>query len=290
MSLISKTTKYLDSPGFIAKVEKSCPTVLLSGATCYGLYNVYKTPKDKDKALIKNFSILSLTVLSTLFASKKLKLENAKGLYGIAKLSLLGLIPVLGGITGGIIGDRLTIKDWKKGIPEKIKEGLYQYLANIFLCNVGAGAALTIAEKFNIKSRIHKAGLMFGGIILTGVAGGSAIANYIGKKIIDPLFCQGNKRGNNNNIYRERTPEILDIGLHVDDVATVGVISGLKWIEPALPILYSISGYRAGIGYRNGTCPNKKNFDIKDDHRIKKQHSFNGLSPENKRIYKNFIG
>ena len=29
-------------------------------------------------------------------------------------------------------------------------------------------------------------------------------------------------------------------------------MSGLKWIEPALPIMYAISGYRAGIGYRNG--------------------------------------
>ena len=28
-------------------------------------------------------------------------------------------------------------------------------------------------------------------------------------------------------------------------------MSGLKWIEPALPILYGISGYRTGIGYRN---------------------------------------
>ena len=50
----------------------------------------------------------------------------------------------------------------------------------------------------------------------------------------------------------ERTPELLDIGLHVDDIATVAVLSGLKWIEPALPILYGVSGYRAGIGYRNG--------------------------------------
>ncbi len=35
-------------------------------------------------------------------------------------------------------------------------------------------------------------------------------------------------------------------------MATVGVMSGLKWIEPLLPGLYALSGYRAGIGYRNG--------------------------------------
>ena len=50
---------------------------------------------------------------------------------------------------------------------------------------------------------------------------------------------------------KERTPEVLDIGLHTDDIATVSLLSGLKWIEPALPLMYTISGYRAGIGYRN---------------------------------------
>jgi hypothetical protein len=29
------------------------------------------------------------------------------------------------------------------------------------------------------------------------------------------------------------------------------LLSGLKWIEPALPLMYTLSGYRAGIGYRN---------------------------------------
>ena len=50
---------------------------------------------------------------------------------------------------------------------------------------------------------------------------------------------------------KDRTPEALDIGLHVDDISTVSLLSGLKWIEPALPVMYTISGYRAGIGYRN---------------------------------------
>ena len=60
-------------------------------------------------------------------------------------------------------------------------------------------------------------------------------------------------------IYNEHKPEALDIGLHTDDIATVAVMSGLKWIEPALPIMYAISGYRAGIGYRNVNNCNEKN-------------------------------
>ena len=94
---------------------------------------------------------------------------------------------------------------------------------------------------------------MIGGITATGIIGGSTLANLIGKKVIDPLL---NKKSHNKNIYSERKPEAIDIGLHTDDIATVAVMSGLKWIEPALPIMYSVSGYRAGIGYRNGRDSN----------------------------------
>ena len=160
----------------------------------------------------------------------------------IGRLSVFGLIPVLGGIAGGILGDGLTDREYKKKIPNKVKEGAYQYLANIFLCNVGAGVALAVLEKMNIKSKAARAFGMVSGIILTGVIGGSAIANLIGKKVINKCFKETDTK--------ERKPEALDICLHTDDIATVAVMSGLKWIEPALPALYSISGYRAGIGYR----------------------------------------
>lgn len=173
----------------------------------------------------------------------------------IGRLSLLGLIPVIGGISGGIAGDMVTTKHWKEKVPNKIKEGTYQYLANIFLCNVGAGTALAILEKCGVKGKTPRALGMIAGIITTGIIGGSAIANAIGNKIINPIF----KKEKTNNLYNERRPEALDIGLHVDDIATVAVMSGLKWIEPALPIMYAISGYRAGIGYRNvNKCNEKK--------------------------------
>lgn len=169
----------------------------------------------------------------------------------IGRLSVLGLIPVLGGIAGGVTGDRLTEKNWKDKIPDKVKEGCYQYLANIFLCNIGAAGALAILEKKNIQSKPARALGMIGGILLTGLIGGSAIANFIGNRIINPIFDKNHKNVS-KSLFAERTPEAIDIGLHADDIATVAVMSGLKWIEPALPILYSVSGYRAGIGYRNG--------------------------------------
>lgn len=172
----------------------------------------------------------------------------------IGRLSVFGLIPVLGGIAGGITGDKLTEKNWKDRIPDKIKEGSYQYLANIILCNVGAGAALWGLESAKITSKPARALGMVTGIVLAGLVFGSAIANFIGKFCIDPLLHKKDKNHVHNHVdlYSERKPEALDAGLHIDDVSTVAVLSGLKWIEPALPILYAISGYRAGIGYRNG--------------------------------------
>lgn len=201
---------------------------------------------------------------------------SAKDIFSeIGYLSVYGAVPVVGGVTGGTVADIVSDKNsWKKKFPNKVKEGSYQYLANIFMCNVGAGAALAIMEKFGITSKAARAIGMTAGIILTGIIGGSKIANFIGKNIIDPVFNKKEKKRFNifDNDYtekevfddfvkfktqniilkqKERTPEPLDIGLHTDDIATVSLLSSLKWIEPALPLMYSISGYRAGIGYRN---------------------------------------
>lgn len=181
---------------------------------------------------------------------------SAKDIFSeIGYLSIFGAVPVAGGILGGIAADRVTDKNnWKSKVPDKIKEGSYQYLANIFMCNVGAGIALGIMEKCGIKSKASRAIGMTAGIIATGIVGGSKIANLISEKIIDPCFNKKNNKTNsdkNSQPNRERKPEALDIGLHTDDIATVSLLSGLKWIEPALPVMYTLSGYRAGIGYRN---------------------------------------
>ena len=171
----------------------------------------------------------------------------------IGWLSVLGFLPVAGGVASGCIADAVTKDNWKNNMPNKVKEGAYQFLANIFLCNIGACAALKTLETFKIRSKSARVAGMTGGIIGTGVIGGNAIANYLGKKLIDPCFDKLQKHQPHHHKPEPcgRHPEALDIGLHTDDIATISVMSGLKWIEPVLPIFYTISGYRAGIGYRN---------------------------------------
>ena len=171
-------------------------------------------------------------------------------------LSLLGFFPVLGGVTGGIIGDRICSSDWKSKLPNKIKEGTYQYLNNIFLCNVGAGIALAMMNKFKVKSTAVRFASMLAGVIGVGLLAGSTIANFISRAVINPIFDKKNDKQVSKidlfkNINSERHPEAIDLSLHVDDLASVGILSGIKWVAPILPVLYSVSGYRAGIGYRN---------------------------------------
>ncbi len=216
--------------------------------------------------------------------------DAKKILSEIGRLSVIGLIPVAGGVAGGVLGDKLTEKRWKEKVPDKIKEGAYQYLANIFLCNIGAGAALGIMEKMKVTSKAQKALGMVAGIVITGVVGGSAIANFIGKKFINPIFDKKHDKSS-AELYSERIPEAVDIGMHTDDIATVAVMSGLRWIEPALPILYSVSGYRAGIGYRNGgNNHNHHKHHEKNLHEESpaKEASFRGDSRVENGIFKDF--
>lgn len=199
----------------------------------------------------------------------------AKDIFGeIGRLSLLGLFPVLGGVAGGVAGNMLNRDPWRRELKNQAKEGLFQYLANIFLCNVGAGLALWGLEKTKYSGASWaRMAAMSVGIIITGVVCGSVIANFFGKNFFNPMFEKGpafafrhlkekiSTEGVGSlfrKVNEERHPEVVDVALHADDFATVGVLAGLKWIEPALPFLYSFSGYRAGIGYRNGETGDKE--------------------------------
>jgi len=233
-----------------------------------------KVTDEKTKQLINNVAkgkILKLKEVKSLEQSLNSTFEeqglinkiipnadNNEGAFEeLGKLSLLGLVPVIGGISGGVLGDVLTKQKWKEKFPDKIKEGSYQYLNNIFLCNVGAGISLVLMNKLKVKSKAVRFSGMLAGVIGVGLVAGNFIANFVGKNFINPMF---NKEKNIKKDFHskikdlnsERHPEALDLSLHVDDIASVGFLSGFKWIGPILPILYTVSGYRAGIGYRNG--------------------------------------
>ncbi len=195
------------------------------------------------------------------------------------KLTKIGTLPIVGGIVGGLIADKVNGEDISKTSKNKIKEGLYQYMANITLCNAGAGVALFGLNRLNVKSKAIKFVGMLTGVMTVGVLCGGTIANFICKNFISPLLGDNSKPEGRSlkhhhhqhihdmfkDVNAERKPELLDLGLHIDDVASVGFLSGLKWIGPILPALYSISGFRAGIGYRNNdTSTNQSKAKLND--------------------------
>ena len=240
--IIKHNTEIVDSFVSTKKVSDNVGQILEKSKNNVLSFNEIKTLNKEFKNDKEGKSFLNKLIPEPEnITSKDIKNE-------IGRLSILGFIPVAGGIAGGLAGEKITNGKLEKNhTANRVKEGAYQYLANIFLCNVGAGIALAGLEKFNVKSKAARVAGMVTGIVTTGIIGGSTIANYIGKKVINPIFDKGKKDSNS-----ERTPEVLDICLHSDDIATIAVMSGLRWIEPTLPILYGISGYRAGIGYRNG--------------------------------------
>lgn len=264
--LASTVASALVAPKIAAKITKREPIETLEKIQkknqnlIDNFINSQKLNKDEinilNKAKNKVLSLNEIKKLITSFKTREKKEffdklipnpENikAKDIFSeIGYLSVYGAIPVLGGIMGGIISDKATSENCKEKMPDRINEGIYQYLANIFMCNIGAGISLGCLEKLKITSKTARAIGMSAGIILSGVIGGSKIANTISKKAIQPIISP-------NCQTKERKPEAMDMCLHVDDIATVSLLSGLKWIEPALPILYSVSGFKAGSGYRN---------------------------------------
>ncbi len=184
----------------------------------------------------------------------------------LGSLSMMGLFPVVGGIVGGVLGNKFTGVDVKQKLRAQTSEAIYQFAANIALCNVGAAASLGLLEMLNIRSRTARLGAMTTGIALVGVLGGSAIANFFSKHFVNGILDKGFSRTFKDlrhqvkqdgvaslcrDLNNERRPELLDMGLHVDDFAGVGVLAGMAWLKPLLMALYSISGYRAGVGHRS---------------------------------------
>lgn len=204
------------------------------------------------------------------------KISSKEMMGEIWDLTQMGFLPVAGGVAGGTLGDALVGEDWTNTVKNKTKEGLFQFLANIMLCNVGAMAFLGGTE-LAAKKIPGKVGQFFGeystrfgamvaGIVTVGVVGGSMLANFIGENFLNPLIENGPKgmaqhlrertkddgfKGLFKNLYEHRHPEVMDVMLHIDDFATGAAISGLSFVEPFLALLYAFSGIRASIGYRN---------------------------------------
>lgn len=185
-----------------------------------------------------------------------------KALHAI-HIFLGGAVSVAGGVVGGLLATKAVggSKEHKANI---FKEAVFQFVANIALCAVGALLGLVAIEKLNVKNTLAKSTLLFTGMGL-GIFGGGSAANWVGPKTVNPLldwWGQPKHKHTWENLKHRfhhawknggdaRKVEFADMILHLDDIPTIFAIAGMKIFEPLIQLFFAFSAYRSGVGYRN---------------------------------------
>jgi hypothetical protein len=214
-----------------------------------------KTPKDFQELLAKlgpeQFKKLALPddAGETFWEAFKDDLGELK------TFGAIGGFPVLGGLAGGLLADKIT--GAKGGAADKVKESVFQFISNIFFPVATGAFGISLLNVSAIKTHIVKDGLrkqlirsgVVGASIAAGIATGMVVANKFGEKVLDPLF--GTPPKDKTLTGTERKADLFDVSMHADDLPTVLVIAGVKIIGPFLPFLFGMSGWRAGTGFRS---------------------------------------
>ena len=156
LTMFGAVTSSLYAPKITSKIFRTAPDMVkMKELEAYNSelisnFLVRNNVSAKTEKLLKKIKSRVLSVNEVKKLSDNLQTEMGRELFNnlipepenitskeifseIGRLSVFGLIPVLGGIVGGILGDKLTDKEYKERIPNKIKEGAYQYLANILI-------------------------------------------------------------------------------------------------------------------------------------------------------------
>lgn len=187
--------------------------------------------------------------------------EQTGELWKMRNFFSTGLVSVLSGLLGGITANKVNhVKD-PDATVNMCKEGIFQFIANIALCAVGASAGLVAVELPAVSkglsklrpmgARMGKFGIIGAGLSV-GILGGGKIANVLGEKVVNPFFDKLQGKTPSPTLKPEkRRVEFADAILHLDDLPTALALAGMEIMEPFIPIFFAFSGYRTGIGYRN---------------------------------------
>ncbi|MBY0403547.1 MAG: hypothetical protein K2X66_06580 [Cyanobacteria bacterium] len=216
-----------------------------------------KNPKDKFRALIGLRKDLTKMFPLAEEAAETIwdEFKKAGAFFSV------GLVSVASGVGGGLLANVFN-KGTKEEKVNIFKEAVFQFVANIALCAIGAILGLTVVNTLGLKNRVFRIPIVSAGLTL-GIVGGGQIANFVGKTLINPFFDwldEPNRQwqGLKNKIHeayqsnvKGRKIEFSDIILHLDDLPTAFAIAGMKVMGPFIPPFFAFSGYRAGIGYRN---------------------------------------
>jgi hypothetical protein len=155
-----------------------------------------------------------------------------------------------------LIANKLNHEAPKKDM-DVVKEGIFQYVANIVMCGMGAGLGLLVANAAGFTKQ-ERPLLRFGTIVAglaAGIATGAAIANPLCNVIERALPTSSPKEQTTTPNKKGRTLEWQDAILHVDDIPTAFSVAGVQALKPLLPAFFIPSGLKAAVGYRNNEEP-----------------------------------
>ncbi|MEB3205764.1 MAG: hypothetical protein VKK59_00275 [Vampirovibrionales bacterium] len=157
---------------------------------------------------------------------------------------------------------------WQKGEQSEhiLQESVFQYLANIALCGFALGGAAKAANALGwhkANAPWKRSAMLATGLALSVALGGS-VANWIGRRLIDPImdtiktgdFSRANvsyqlSKAARNTTNNRRHVEPQDLILHLDDAPLLFNALGSKLFEPLIQLFFMPSAYRIGKGYRS---------------------------------------
>jgi|GEM_PF-4412840 len=165
---------------------------------------------------------------------------------------LVGGASVGSGIAAGFIANKLEGKSEEKN-GAVIKEGIFQYVANIAMCGFGAGAGLAVANSLGF-TKFRNPAARFGTIVAglgAGIYAGAKIANPLSEKVDTVINHHREKKRKPVLESGGRTLEMADGVLHVDDVPTAFSVAGVQALKPWISPFFLMSGIKTAFGYRN---------------------------------------
>lgn len=174
--------------------------------------------------------------------------EHSHGFGEMLSFFTVGGASIISGFLGGLAAKKINNEPDGKTVA-MIKEGIFQFIANIAMCAVGASVGLGVSKAvFKPSQKLARFGTVGLGL-MAGITGGGAIANYVGNRWVNPFFDK--LEGKAPNSTEKRKVEFWDAILHLDDLPTALALAGVEVMKPFIPLFFAFSGYRTGIGYRN---------------------------------------
>jgi len=192
--------------------------------------NHRKEPADKSLKYKVGAGAVAGTLLPMFYIAKKQKKNIFKIKYNTKEMLMLSSAAILGGLITGIFCGK---KEHRK---QKMNEGVFQFL-NATVPTLLTASLFSLTQKFKQLNNIPFKALS----ALTGLVGGMLLASKLANIINDPY-----------DKVPDRKLTIKDSVANIDDAIGILVVTKVPLadklqVEKALPAVYSLCGYRAGM-------------------------------------------